>query len=111
MKSRNDIIAEARIAGLSDDELTYTGPGRTEGHEDRQLAVALAWMVDGGYVDEQSGNVDAPGGHFARIDRWLVVTDHVGFIHVTEFLDPAGAVLRYSERETEYAEWDVAEEE
>lgn len=103
--TRNDIIAEARKAGMRDDYLMYDGPGRCELNADRQLAETLAFMLDSGAEDASSGDVESPTGHFARIERWLVVTDHVGFIHVTEFDTRAGAICRFDEREREYAEW------
>jgi hypothetical protein len=62
----------------------------------------FAWH---GVADEASGNVEAPCGHFFRVDRWLVLTDERGFETVDEYPTVDEAVRSYEELEDRYVEW------
>ena len=103
--SRDELFAYAQSEGLQRPELTYIGPGRTEGNADRRLANALAYLVDIGCEDERSGDVESADGHFARIARWLVVTDSSGFVTVTDCDTTDAARELFAAADHEYGRW------
>jgi hypothetical protein len=81
--THDEVIALAVAGGCSASELSYRGPGRTEGNEDRELAIALDWLVTDGREDESDGSVDE-GDHFARVAQYIIQTDSQGFVTVTD---------------------------
>lgn len=69
------------------------------------LLDALEAFYLSGCPDEQSGEVEAPTGHFYRIDRWIVITDNQGFKEVLEFPYEQRAKEDFEEMCGEYVEW------
>lgn len=95
---RDEVLQRAReeLAGSqgiepSDVDLTSEGPGRYEGADDVELAVALDVLGLVGSFDEQVGEVDTIG-HHGRIGRFVLVTDSAGFQVVTTYETEAEAV-------------------
>jgi hypothetical protein len=67
---------------------------------------ALNAIWGSGFADEESGNVEAPCGHFFRVEHWIVTTDSQGFHNVETFCSIQASMVAFSERDHEYAEWD-----
>jgi hypothetical protein len=93
-------------------------------------------MVNDGWANESSGNIESPTGHFARISNslaeltevlqafedvtddygvpaadditghFLVTTNEQGFIYVTRYASEAALIAAYRELETEYNAWE-----
>lgn len=103
--TRDQVIDDARREGVTIDELSYRGPGRTEGNTDRELANALDALITMGVHDQASGDVESPTGHFARYDRWIVLTDTQGFVTVNEHANQDYAKSHYLALENAYADW------
>jgi hypothetical protein len=110
--THDEVIALAVAGGCSASELSYRGPGRTEGNEDRELAIALDWLVTDGWEDEINGSVDE-GGHFARVAQYIIQTDSAGFVTVTDCKDLNFARATFEQLQVDYEKWydDFDEEE
>jgi len=67
---------------------------------------ALNAIQGHGFADESSGTVEAPCGHFFRVEHWIVTTDSQGFMSVETFDSIQAAMVAFSERDHEYADWD-----
>lgn len=93
-------------------------------------------MVNDGWANESSGNIEAPTGHFARISNsdnelaevlqafedvtddygmparedivghFLVITDSLGFIHISRYGSEAALIADYRALEAEYNNWE-----
>lgn len=100
------IIADALNNGLIWDDLMQTGPGALQGNQDRPLAAAVQWIVNGGGADEQTGDVEALIGHVARVDRWLMRTNTQGFVDVIEYDTEESAKVAFQGLEAELADWE-----
>lgn len=59
-----------------------------------------------GMADEVSGDVEAPTGHFYRVDRWIVTTDSRGFREIDAFPTEGYAHNVFESLDAEYAEWE-----
>jgi len=59
-----------------------------------------------GVADDVSGHVDAPTGHFYRVDRWIVTTNDQGFKSLTTFDKPEEAEVHFDHANEEYMHWD-----
>lgn len=70
------------------------------------LQNALTAIWGNGFADESSGTVEAPCGHFFRVEHWIVTTDSQGFVSVETFDSIEEAMVAFSERDHEYADWD-----
>lgn len=75
---RMGIIASARNIGgeAFDSEVAYDGPGKFEGNDDRELAVACYYLLNDGWADEEAGSS-------ARIGSVLIHQDDQGFVSLT----------------------------
>lgn len=69
------------------------------------LLDALEAFYLSGSPDEASGDVEAPTGHFYRIDRWIVVTNNQGFKDVQEYGNAETAEWEFGKLEDDYCEW------
>jgi hypothetical protein len=72
----------------------------------------LAWAEEhfmNGMADEVSGNMDAPTGHFYRVERWIVTTNSQGFSDIDEYADWFTAHCEFESRDEKYGEWDNAD--
>lgn len=70
------------------------------------LNVLEAFYMNG-TPDEQSGNVEAPTGHFYRVDRWIVVTNSQGFKDVYSHDSADEAEAEFVKLLDAYLEWDA----
>lgn len=59
-----------------------------------------------GMADEVSGNVEAPMGHFYRVERWIVMTDSQGNNDISEYDDEKRAMAEFQSRDDEYSDWE-----
>lgn len=89
--TRNEIISQARsidstVAALLDACEAFYGHGVT---------------------DEVSGDVEAPTGHFYRVDRWIVTTDSQGFRELDEYETAELAAAVFAERDSTYRAWEA----
>lgn len=87
--TRDELIAEAR--GLGDDV--------------KNLLDALNTIWGHGFSDESSGTVEAPCGHFFRVEHWIVTTDSQGFHNVETYDTIEDAMSEFLHRDQEYAAW------
>jgi hypothetical protein len=85
-----EIVAEAQ--GLSDEPVTTV------------LQACEAYYMSG-TPDDQSGDVEAPTGHFYRVDRWIVTTDSRGFRDLQAFPSELEAIDVFTALDDEYAAW------
>lgn len=58
-----------------------------------------------GFVDEVSGDVDAPTGHFYRVGKAIVTTDNYGFHTIQEFSTVELAEEAFENLNNEYDDW------
>lgn len=58
-----------------------------------------------GMADEQSGDADAPTGHFYRVGRWIVTTDSQGFQSLEAFETEREAEDAFEVRDVAFAKW------
>jgi hypothetical protein len=58
-----------------------------------------------GFADEESGDVEAPTGHFYRVGRYLVTTDSQGFHSWDRYATERDAETAFGDADCEYAEW------
>lgn len=93
------------------------------------IETALDLILTGGWANETTGHVDSPIGHVALIDLtterdmmadvfdadldtlpapawYVVVTDHLGFIHYVAYDTEAAARRDYDRLDRENVEWD-----
>ena len=61
--------------------------------------------LDGFYADDESGDVEAPTGWFARFGKRLLRADEFGFVEVERFASIADAIAAFSMLEAEYDIW------
>lgn len=102
--SRDDIIAQARelvapttlesLVGVLDDETDEMTLVET---------ACKAFMLDG-RADEQTGDVST-FGHYARVHRWIIWANGTGQTGIDEEGSEREAINRFSEIESEYADW------
>lgn len=59
-----------------------------------------------GGVDAESGTVDASTGFFYRIDRWMVVVDQQGFLHLLTYETEDECRRAFNALDDEYSDWD-----
>jgi hypothetical protein len=104
-RTRDQLIGEALVHGLTWTNLTSAGPGYLEGNADRPLTNALEYLRLMGHADAESGDASAPGGHFARVQRWLLFTDEQGFVAVVGFDTVAEAIEHFDSAERRFAQW------
>jgi hypothetical protein len=107
--SADAVIALARECGISETEVAYAGPGRTEGHVNRALANALDFLAGPTYSDAFGGDVEAPTGYFSRIAQFIVVENSQGFVSVTEYASEAEAEDAFADLEDDFYECHEAE--
>lgn len=92
----SDIIREAEaVSALTIDELMTSG-------DDNEMTAALNVLVNNGDADEQVGEVGAPIGHVARVDRFLLYTDNYGFREWDEYETEDLAKVAFSKIESDY---------
>ncbi len=95
--TEQEIIAHAIDTFGSDAEYPGTGQGR--------LLWALEAFYFNGVTDEWSGDVDAPTGHFYRVNRWIVTTDERGFHNVISHATKIEAKYGFDVLVHEYSSW------
>lgn len=96
--SEEDIIKQASEAfGDLDDYVRIGNPG--------VLMSALHAFYMNGSADDQSGDVEAPTGHFYRVHRWIVTTDSQGFEHIEALDTEAEAIEAFTLLDNEYSQW------
>lgn len=61
--------------------------------------------LDGCSCDDESGDVEAPTGWFARFGKRLLRADEFGFVEVERFASIADAIAAFSMLEAEYDIW------
>ncbi len=61
-------------------EMSYNGPGKFEGANDRALVVALYELSLSGGADDSAGSVDETGRHLARFGAYVLETSSQGFV-------------------------------
>lgn len=61
------------------------------------------WMF--GSADEVGGDVEAPTGHYYRVDHSVVVTDSQGFHTTYEFATNESASAWVAQLDSEYNDW------
>lgn len=59
-----------------------------------------------GGTDQMSGDVEAPTGHFYRVETQIVVTDTQGFRSVFNFRNEDEAKAAFAKLNKEYLNWD-----
>lgn len=66
-----------------------------------------AWLYDNSdrTIDQESGDVAAPTGWFARCGRNLLVEDERGFVGRLRYRTVEGADEAFNELESEYIDW------
>ena len=76
--------------------------------EDRpgKLLAALETFYMCGMPNELSGDVDAPTGHFYRVERWIVCTDSAGTHELRAYESEGDACLAFTELEREFSAWE-----
>lgn len=79
-------------------------PGTDASIVDTILAACEEWYHNG-FAEEVSGDVDAPTGHFYRVNRWIVLTDSQGFQDVFPFDTTEEAEKAFDTLDKEYGEW------
>lgn len=79
--------------------------------EDRTVLRACNEIYMHGFADEQSGDMEAPTGHFYRVARWLIETDSAGFDYLSEFITEREAQEYFHVLDMEYSAWDSDENE
>lgn len=89
------------------DTLFYAIPS----DEDRTVIRACNEIYMHGFADEQSGDMEAPTGHFYRVARWVVETDSAGFDFLTEFDTEIKAQDFFHALDLEFSAWDSEENE
>lgn len=104
-RTRDEVIGEALVHGLTWTELTNASPGRLEGNPDRPLANALDYLLTHGRADKDGGDANAPGGHYAQVERWLIFTDDQGFVSIVTYDSVAEANAHFDSAERRYAQW------
>lgn len=77
-------------------------PGAYQGLTPIQVYVVEAAQNGG---DQSAGDVESPTGWFARVGKWVVVTDSFGFWNATKFDSEAKAVVAYEALDADYCEW------
>jgi hypothetical protein len=97
-RERTPLLTAEKV--ISDANLFLTEEGVTS------LVDALDVLWGTGFSDDESGNVDAPTGHFFRVAHWIVTTDSQGFRSVEAFGSLGEAVREFHRRDEEYSEWD-----
>lgn len=82
-------------------------PGRFEG-----LSAFECWLCENvdELADDSAGDVGSPFGWFARVGRFVVVTDDRGFWFVTRFGSSAEADRAFKEEEENFYFWGNEEE-
>jgi len=68
------------------------------------LAACEAFYMDGSQ-DDISGDMEAPMGHFYRVDRWIVFTDYQGFRFLETFNTEEQAIEAFQNLDKEYGDW------
>lgn len=58
-----------------------------------------------GASDEHDGDVEAPCGHFYRVDRWIVTTDTQGLKSIEEYANCMDAHDAFDALQHDYSEW------
>lgn len=86
-----DIIREAEaVAELKADEWPTSGS---------HICYALNILLGSGYADEQCGSTEYGDNHYARIDRWILITKSGGFMSVDEHPTEEEAVACFAKIE------------
>jgi len=75
----------------------------------KTLMDALEDTYMNGFANEVSGDVEAPTGHFYRVERWIVTTDSQGFRDLWPFDSPAEARKEFQLLDEAYSKWDEEE--
>ena len=70
------------------------------------LLEALEAFYMNGFAHESSGNVEAPTGHFYRVDRWIVTTSNQGFKDIWNYPSVARAKEEFQRWDEEYIAWE-----
>jgi hypothetical protein len=65
----------------------------------------LEEIYGNGMTDEMSGNVEAPTGHFYRVESQIVVTDTQGFRSLFNFRNEDEAKAAFTKQDKEYSSW------
>lgn len=94
--TEQELIAQARLDWLNDDTILPI----------KDLKDALEANYYNGNYDDIGGDVEAPTGHYYRIERWIVVTDSQGSRTVHTFDTIEEAEEKVEELENEYCTWD-----
>jgi hypothetical protein len=94
-KTEADIIAEAQEIGPFEEKIGQPGT----------LLAALEHFYGNDSTDEQSGDVEAPTGHFYRVDRWIVQTDSAGFNSIYTYDTEDEAKLEFVKMENDFDVW------
>ncbi|HEY1249205.1 MAG TPA: hypothetical protein VGE97_09475 [Nitrososphaera sp.] len=76
-----------------------------EDSEINDIEDALEACYQNGSYDDIGGDVEAPTGHYYKIDQWIVVTDNQGFHKITEWPTVEDAEKHFDELEKEYEKW------
>jgi hypothetical protein len=107
--SAEERVAEFKSRTPSTTKQEMVARGRELDPDVKTILDALEAVYGNGFADAVSGNVDAPTGHFYRIDRWIVITDERGFHEVWNFGSIHEAMQDYVKLDEEFAEWDGGE--
>lgn len=75
-------------------------PRRIEGVLD-----ACETFYTNGMYDQISGDVEAPTGHFYRVDRWIVSTNSQGHSEAITYANESEAIQAFRELDRQYYEW------
>ena len=73
-------------------------------NDQERLAWCEAAFMDG-TADEVSGDVEAPTGHFYRVENFMVLTDSQGFKYLGIHSTVALAEQHFQSLNTEYGDW------
>jgi hypothetical protein len=80
------------------------GPGKFGGNQ--MAAYLYELSLDGSMADDESGNVEAPTGWFARFGKRILTEDSQGFVDVTRLANEQAALAAFDELMDEYVKWD-----
>ena len=78
----------------------------TIGYHSPMILRAIQCLSMHSACDVESGDVDAPTGHFVRVGRWIAVTDSLGFHHLHTYETDREADRAFSEMDDRYSDWD-----
>lgn len=91
-----EIIAEAEKIGHTFEKIGQPG----------KLLAALEVFYMNGSTDEFGGDVEAPTGHFYRVDRWIVITDSQGFHQIVTANNEDDAKREFVKLQNDFDVWD-----